>query len=90
MAVASPTTSCWTGELNRVVFYGSGAPPATLGRLTSLSGAQPKFREKDMKHSCRMATQRTMKIPPYPPLEKGGWGDFQVKYEERKPTNPEP
>ena len=32
-----------------------------------------------MKHSCRMATQRTMKIPPYPPLEKGGWGDFQVK-----------
>ena len=31
-----------------------------------------------------------MKIPPYPLLEKGGWGDFQVKYEERKPTNPEP
>ena len=28
-----------------------------------------------------MATQRTMKIPPHPPLEKGGWGDFQVKKE---------
>ena len=28
-----------------------------------------------------MATQRTRKIPPYPPLEKGGWGDFQVKEE---------
>jgi len=26
-----------------------------------------------------MATQMTMKIPPHPPLEKGGWGDFQMK-----------
>ncbi|MDP2279452.1 MAG: tetratricopeptide repeat protein, partial [Nitrospirota bacterium] len=32
-----------------------------------------------MKHTCCMATQRTMKIiPPHPPLVKGGWGDFQV------------
>jgi len=29
-----------------------------------------------MKHSCRVTIQRTMKNPP---LEKGGWGDFQVK-----------
>jgi hypothetical protein len=22
--------------------------------------------------------QRSMKIPPYPPLVKGGWGDFHI------------
>jgi hypothetical protein len=22
--------------------------------------------------------QRSMKIPPYPPLAKGGWGDFHI------------
>ncbi|MEW6214055.1 MAG: OmpH family outer membrane protein [Nitrospirota bacterium] len=33
-----------------------------------------------MKRTCHIATQRTMNIiPPYPPLPKGGRGDFQNK-----------
>ena len=31
------------------------------------------------KSTCLKETQRMRKIPPYPPLQKGGWEDFQVK-----------
>jgi len=27
-----------------------------------------------------------MKIPPYPPLTKGGWGDFHIKLMEQMPN----
>jgi len=27
---------------------------------------------------ARKWAQRSMKIPPYPPLAKGGWGDFHI------------
>jgi len=33
-----------------------------------------------VKYSCRIPTQKAIKIiPPHPPLAKGGRGDFQVK-----------
>lgn len=31
------------------------------------------------KSTCLKETQRMRKIPPYPPLQKGGWGDFRSK-----------
>jgi len=33
----------------------------------------------DPNNSHGLLPQRSMKIPPYPPLVKGGWGDFHIK-----------
>src|SRR4030042_7163584 len=40
-----------------------------------------------MKRSCRIPTQKAIKIiPPHPPLAKGGRGDYQVKKNLRSMT----